>query len=68
MPVREDVVATLLTMTKPSSTMSVSSIDDRPAAEGGRLPKLPRRPVDRPVTHVEHFVIAGMCAGRSMSD
>ena len=47
-PVLDDVVTTLLTMTKPSSTMSVSSIDERPPDDGGRLPKLPRRPTVRP--------------------
>ncbi len=52
-PVREDVVTTLLTMTNPSSTMSVSSIDDRPPTDGGRLPKLPRLPTARPASHTQ---------------
>ncbi len=59
LPVRDDAVWTLLTMTKPSSTTSASSIDERPpdGEGGGRLPKLPRRPTARPATSEPHQLL-----------
>ena len=62
MPVRDNAVWTLLTMTKPSSTTSVSSIDERPPEGdgGGRLPKLPRRPTARPADSVPYQALVRM--------